>query len=113
MDGANCIQILVKIFLPLSKATLAVLALYYAVGHWNSWFSASIYLTDSNKFPVQLVMRNLLNLSATSIDDADIAEFIDQIKYALIVVTTAPIMFVYPFLQKYFTKGVMIGALKG
>lgn len=113
LDGANCIQILVKIFLPLSKATLAVLALYYAVGHWNSWFSASIYLTDSNKFPVQLVMRNLLNLSATSIDDADIAEFIDQIKYALIVVTTAPIMFVYPFLQKYFTKGVMIGALKG
>lgn len=114
LDGANCFQILVQVFLPLSKATLAVLVLYYAVGHWNAWFNASIYLTDTSKYPVQLVMRNLLNMAATAVDDAaELAEFVDLIKYALIVVTTTPILCVYPFLQKYFTKGVMIGALKG
>jgi len=113
LDGANCIQILVKVFLPLSKATLAVLVLYYAVGHWNAWFNASIYLTNANKYPVQLVMRNLMNMAAANIDDEEMAAFIELIRYALIVVTTAPILFVYPFLQKYFTKGVMIGALKG
>jgi putative aldouronate transport system permease protein len=101
------------VFIPLSKATLAVLVLYYAVAHWNAWFNASIYLTDTDKYPVQLVMRNLLTLKESQIDDAEVAQFIELIRYALIVVTTAPILFVYPFLQKYFTKGVMIGALKG
>jgi len=113
LDGANCFQILWQVFIPLSKATMAVLVLYYAVGHWNAWFNASIYLTDTTKYPVQLVMRNLLTMAASAVDDAEVAEFIDLIRYALIVVTTAPILFVYPFLQKYFTKGVMIGALKG
>lgn len=113
LDGANCIHILIKIFIPLSKATLAVLVLYYAVAHWNAWFDASIYLTDTNKYPVQLIMRNYIMLTGVAIDDAEMAEFVELIKYALIVITTAPILFVYPFLQKYFTKGVMIGAVKG
>lgn len=113
LDGASCLQILFKVFIPLSKATLAVLVLYYAVAHWNAWFNASIYLVDTEKYPVQLVMRNLLTMSESQIDDADVAQFIELIRYALIVVTTAPILVVYPFLQKYFTKGVMIGALKG
>lgn len=98
---------------PLSKATLAVLVLYYAVGHWNSWFSASIYLRSADKYPLQLVVHNLLKATAStimegvSVDEA--AQAAELIKYALIVVTTAPIMVVYPFLQKYFVKGVMIG----
>ena len=117
LDGATHRQIITKIMVPLSKATLAVLVLYYAVGHWNSWFSASIYLRSADKYPLQLVVRNLLKATAStimegvSVDEA--AQAAELIKYALIVVTTAPIMVVYPFLQKYFVKGVMIGAIKG
>ena len=117
LDGANHRQIITKIMVPLSKATLAVLVLYYAVGHWNSWFSASIYLRSADKYPLQLVVHNLLKATAStimegvSVDEA--AQAAELIKYALIVVTTAPIMVVYPFLQKYFVKGVMIGAIKG
>ena len=117
LDGATHRQIITKIMVPLSKATLAVLVLYYAVGHWNSWFSASIYLRSADKYPLQLVVHNLLKATAStimegvSVDEA--AQAAELIKYALIVVTTAPIMVVYPFLQKYFVKGVMIGAIKG
>lgn len=117
LDGATHRQIITKIMVPLSKATLAVLVLYYAVGHWNSWFSAAIYLRSADKYPLQLVVRNLLKATAStimegvSVDEA--AQAAELIKYALIVVTTAPIMVVYPFLQKYFVKGVMIGAIKG
>ena len=113
LDGATHRQIITKIMVPLSKATLAVLVLYYAVGHWNSWFSASIYLRSADKYPLQLVVHNLLKATAStimegvSVDEA--AQAAELIKYALIVVTTAPIMVVYPFLQKYFVKGVMIG----
>lgn len=112
LDGGNYLQILTKVFVPLSKATLAVLVLYYAVGHWNSWFAASIYLTDDKKYPMQLVVRQLLATQGADMS-VDMVMYIDLIKYALIVITTLPILVVYPFLQKYFTKGVMIGALKG
>ena len=118
LDGATCLQILIKVIVPLSKATLAVLVLYYAVAHWNAWFGASIYLQSSNKYPLQLVMRNILKLTSSQgmlegvgIDEA--AQVAELVKYALIVVSTAPILAVYPFLQKYFVKGVMIGAIKG
>lgn len=112
LDGASYRQILVRILLPLSKATLAVIVLYYAVGHWNAWFDASIYLQNSDKFPIQLVVNRLLgNTVANEMDES--AAYIDLIKYALIVVSTLPILVLYPFLQKYFTKGVMVGAIKG
>ena len=116
LDGANHLQILCKIMIPLSKATLAVLVLYYGVGHWNSWFSASIYLRDSKLFPLQLVMRQILDSASMAGLEAgmdDMAIYTNLVKYALIVVTTVPILVLYPFLQKYFVKGVMIGAVKG
>lgn len=116
LDGANYGQVLVKIMLPLCKATIAVLVLYYGVSHWNSWFSASIYLRDSEKFPVQLVMRDILKAlqSGTPGADADESAYIArQMQYALIVVVSMPVMMLYPFIQKYFVKGVMIGAVKG
>ncbi len=118
LDGATHLQILTKIMLPLTKATLAVLVLYYAVAHWNSWFNASIYLRSSEKYPLQLVMRKILQMTTSQamaegagMDEA--AKVADLIKYALIVVSTAPILCIYPFLQKYFIKGTMIGAVKG
>lgn len=118
LDGAGHIQILTKIVLPLSKATLAVILLYYGVAHWNSWFSASIYLQDRNLYPLQLVLRNILkstNLGSMGAGVAadESAQYAELVKYALIVVTTTPILALYPYLQKYFVKGVMVGAIKG
>ncbi len=118
LDGARYLQILTRIMIPLSKATIAVMVLYYGVGHWNAWFSASLYLRSADKYPLQLVVRNILNLASASAMSAgvamdDVAQLADLIKYALIVVTTTPILILYPFLQKYFVKGVMIGAVKG
>ena len=110
-------QVMTRIMVPLSKATLAVLVLYYAVGHWNAWFSASIYLRSSELYPLQLVMRNILETTTQSMLDGvgmdEASQVANLIKYALIVVTTVPIMVLYPFLQKYFVKGVMVGAIKG
>jgi putative aldouronate transport system permease protein len=119
LDGASHIQILTKIFLPLSGATLAVMVLYYGVGHWNAWFNASIFIQTPSKFPLQLVLRNILLLNqstefnAAAADDSMAALMAEIIKYALIVVSTAPILMLYPFLQRFFTRGVMIGAIKG
>ena len=118
LDGASYLQILIKIMAPLSKATIAVMILYYGVGHWNSWFNASIYLRSGEKFPLQLVVQNILNLTSSTAMEAgvgmdEVAQLADLIKYALIVVTAAPILILYPFLQKYFVKGVMVGAIKG
>lgn len=116
LDGASYLQILIKIIVPLSKPALAVMVLYYGVDRWNGWFSASIYLRDSSLFPLQLVVQNILKSTTqmaganAAMDDA--AQLGELIKYALIVVTTAPILVIYPFLQKYFVKGVMIGAVK-
>lgn len=119
IDGATQFTVLMRIMLPLVKPTLAVLVLYYGVSHWNSWFNALIYLNKRETYPLQLILREMIiqnsssftrGLSTAGDDDAMIAE---TIKYATIVVSTAPILCLYPFLQKYFVKGVMIGAVKG
>lgn len=118
LDGANDFTVLIRIYLPLSKAVVSVILLYYAVGHWNAWFSAMIYLKDRGKYPLQLFLREIL-LSLTGSEtittgsgmDGSLADYV--IKYASIVVSTLPILCLYPFLQKYFVKGIMIGAIKG
>jgi putative aldouronate transport system permease protein len=118
IDGANDFTILFKIILPLSKAVLSVMVLFYAVAHWNSWFSAMIYLQKRDMYPLQLFLREILINSSTDsmitgTDGSDKEAVSEIIKYCTIVVATGPIIAVYPFLQKYFTKGVMIGAVKG
>lgn len=117
IDGAGPFRILLNIILPLSKASLAVVTLYYAVTHWNSWFNAMIYLKDSGKFPLQLVLRQILivNSGASMTDDMNTSgeKISETIQYAVIMVATVPILCFYPFIQKYFTKGVMLGAVKG
>ncbi len=118
IDGASHWQILTKVMIPLVKATLAVLVLYYGVSHWNSWFNASIYLRSSDKFPLQLVLRNILiegqtNDMLSDVGSADNPQAMQLLRYSLIVVSTLPIMCIYPFLQKFFEKGVMLGAVKG
>lgn len=113
LDGASYLQVLIKVLIPVVKPTIAVLVLYYGVDHWNAWFNASIYLQSKELFPIQLVLQNLLT-STNSIQGMDeMASYVELIKYALIVVTTVPILFIYPFVQKHFTKGVMLGAVKG
>ena len=121
LDGATDMKILTKLVLPLSKAVIAVLVLYYAVGHWNTYFSALIYLNTETKFPLQLVLRTILTNAqqlqemADSISDADSARLalVEVMKYAIIVFGSLPVLMLYPFVQKYFVKGVMIGSLKG
>ena len=119
LDGAPHWKILSQIYIPLSGATLAVMVLYYGVSHWNSWFNASLYISDTKKYPLQLVLRQILilnqnsDLSASVTDLGELAKYSDSVKYALIVVSSAPILLLYPFLQKFFAKGVMVGALKG
>lgn len=118
LDGARHYQILMQIMVPLSKATIAVLALYYCVGHWNSWFNASLYIQKKDLYPLQLVMHEILSQSQAAgmtggVGGDEMAQYVELIKYALIVVTTVPVLVVYPFLQKYFVKGVMVGAVKG
>lgn len=115
LDGANDFQILFKIFLPLSKATMAVMILFYAVGHWSSWFNAMVYLRDRAKFPLQLIMREILisnSTSGNSMADTDAMFLQEVVKYATIVVSTVPILFIYPFAQRYFMTGVMMGSVK-
>lgn len=118
IDGASEIRVLISIILPLSKAILAVMALFYSVGHWNSWFSASIYLSNREMFPLQLFMREILIINNTQDFAGGVSEVerqgIDKIiQYATIVVSTVPVLLLYPFLQKYFTKGVLVGGIKG
>ena len=118
IDGASHRQILFQVMVPLVKATMAVLVLYYGVAHWNSWFNASIYLRSSDKFPLQLVLRNILiegqtNDMLSDVGSADNPQAVQLLKYSLIVVSTLPIMCIYPFLQRFFEKGVMLGAVKG
>lgn len=115
LDGANDFTILFRIFLPLSKATVAVMILFYAVAHWSSWFNAMIYLRDRSKFPLQLIMREILIANSTSgntLMDTDAMFLQEVVKYATIVVSTVPILFIYPFTQKYFMAGVMMGSVK-
>lgn len=120
IDGCNDFRFFVQFALPLSKAIIAVISMQYAVGHWNSYFNAFIYLSDKNLYPLQIYLREILIQS--KIDLSDIVDpemaiakqgLADLLKYSLIVVATAPILCIYPFIQKYFVQGIMIGSLKG
>ncbi|MBU5348114.1 carbohydrate ABC transporter permease [Paenibacillus lautus] len=117
IDGATPLLILFKIVIPLSMPAMATIGLFYAVHHWNDWFGASIYINDVNKMPVQVIMRNIL-LTGITQNEAQL-EYVSNpppaatLKSAVIMISTLPILFVYPFLQKYFVKGVMVGSIKG
>ncbi len=119
LDGCNDTQFFFRVVLPLSKAILAVLGIWYAVGHWNNYFSAFLYLTNQRLYPLQIFLRQILlqnNFDADLMDEemlTQIQNLQEVLKYAIIVVSTAPLMFIYPFVQKYFVKGVMIGSVKG
>ncbi|NWL89395.1 MULTISPECIES: carbohydrate ABC transporter permease [unclassified Paenibacillus] len=125
VDGCTNMRLFLKIILPLSMPIVAVMALFYGVGHWNSYFSAMIYLNDSAKYPLQLVLRQILVLQEMSAQGGGVidsstatamntkAEIAALVKYAVIIVATLPVIVVYPFLQRYFVQGVMIGSVKG
>ena len=113
IDGANDFVVLIRVILPLSTATVAVMALFYGVSHWNSWFAAMIYLEDRSKYPLQLFLREMLVLKDGAGVTTEEEMLAENLKYATIVVATVPILFIYPFIQRYFVKGVMVGALKG
>lgn len=120
VDGCNNTRFFFKIALPLSSAIIAIMVLYYGVGHWNSYFNALIYITTREKWPLQLVLRTKLVLSAAQLENVkDVKELqrmqmvAELMKYSLIIISSVPILFVYPFIQKHFVKGVMIGSVKG
>jgi len=120
IDGCSDAKYFTAVLLPLSKPVIAVITLYYAVGHWNSYFNAMIYLSDMELYPLQLILRQILVASQINLSDmVDVESMVakqglaDILKYALIVVSTVPILCMYPFIQRYFIKGVMIGSVKG
>lgn len=113
IDGCSDIGIFIKIALPLSLPCIATFGLFYAVGHWNNYFGALLYLEDSKKFPFQLVLRNIVMQTPETQTDPNVLLPEDTLKMAVIVVGTVPILIVYPFLQKHFAAGVMVGAVKG
>ncbi len=120
LDGISDIGYLLRIVIPLSKAVFAVITLYYAVAHWNSYFNAMMYLRDRNLYPLQLVLRDILNaanVDLSQISDPEILRQLsgasDVMRYSLIVISTVPMMAAYPIVQKYFKQGVMIGSVKG
>ena len=122
LDGASSFQYLVRVVLPLSKPILAVIGLYYAVGHWNDFYSALIYLYDDSLLPLQSFLRDILMSTkltlnnTSSMDMATVAakaQLAQTLKYSVIIVSTVPVLCIYPFIQKYFVKGVMIGSVKG
>ena len=119
LDGCGDTSFFLRVVLPLSSSIIAVMVLFYAVSHWNSYYKALIYLSSTSKYPLQLVLRNILIVN--TLDDMvnDVAtqaaqqRMGDLIKYGVIIVSSLPLLILYPFLQKYFVKGVMIGAIKG
>jgi putative aldouronate transport system permease protein len=123
IDGCSVFGTFIKIVIPLSSALIAVMALFYGIGHWNSYFNAMIYLSDRGKFPLQVFLREILVLNQMSDANtitAEQAELLslqartaELVKYVIIIVATLPVMIIYPFLQKYFVKGVMLGSVKG
>ena len=121
IDGCNDMQTLWKVILPLSTASLMTIGMFYAVGHWNAWFNAVIYLRDSGRYPVQLWLRTIVLqnqvrdlVEGSGAVDTEAENLVaDTIKFAVIVVAVLPILCVYPFVQKYFVKGVMVGSVKG
>ena len=119
IDGANDFTILFRVVIPVAKSTIAVMVLFYAVQHWNAWFNAMIFLQSRDKYPLQLFLREILlsgslnNVDTTSMSDAfENTLVVNLIKYCTIVISTVPILCIYPFLQKYFAKGVMVGSVK-
>ena len=121
MDGCSHFTFFMKVALPLSKAVVSVVGLYYLVGHWNDFFTALIYIRSNDLQPLQIVLRDILLSNQVFSQGAGSGgaaggyaqQYADQIKYAVIIVSTLPILIVYPFIQKYFEKGVMIGSVKG
>ena len=118
MDGANNIQILFMVVLPLSKAIIAVIALFYGVGHWNQFFQAILYISDRSLHPLQIILREIILLAQMQ----DIVEIqgaeqqliqAEGMRYSLVIIASVPVLAVYPFIQRYFVKGVMVGAIKG
>lgn len=116
IDGANDFKILFSIILPLSLPIIAVMILYYGVDRWNGWFYAMTFISDRSKYPLQLILRDILIENSTEMmqgmGDIERANVAETVKYAIIMVATLPIMFIYPFLQKYFVKGIMLGGVK-
>lgn len=120
IDGCSDAKFFFHILLPLSQPVIAVITLYYAVGHWNSYFNALMYLNDQSLYPLQIILRQILVSNQINLNDmVDVEAMVakqglaDVLKYALIVVSTAPILCVYPFIQRFFIKGVMVGSVKG
>ena len=117
LDGANDLQTMFRIILPVSKPIMATLLLFYSVGHWNEFFRPLIFLEDRAKYPIQLLLRNIVMLGApgatTNVTPGSDVLVEQTLKYATIMLSTLPILTVYPFVQKYFVKGVMIGSIKG
>lgn len=119
IDGANDFDIFVRVILPLSKPVIAVMVLYYGVARWNAWFDAMLYLRNRSLMPLQIFLREILSLGQISSTATDTSQMVEEslykelIQYCTIVLSTLPILCIYPFLQKYFVKGVMIGAVKG
>jgi len=118
LDGCNDFQTLIRVVLPLSGAIIAVMVLFYAVAHWNEYFNALIYLKDRKKFPLQVILREILlqNQELATGDGTGLYEKMmaaETMKYAIIIVSSLPVICMYPFVQKYFVKGVMVGAIKG
>ncbi|MEC0372287.1 carbohydrate ABC transporter permease [Paenibacillus chibensis] len=118
IDGCSNWRLLLNIILPLSKPILAVMVLFYAVGHWNSYFNSLIYIRNEAKYPLQLVLREILLISQSDAVDANVGLenkvlLAESIKYAVIMISSLPILIMYPFVQRHFVKGVMIGSIKG
>lgn len=123
IDGATDFQLFTRIILPLSKPIIAVMALFYGVGHWNNFFSALLYIDDRKKYPLQMILREILvqqDLSSNPTISQSQAQYLHSqqqlsaiLKYGVMIVASVPIIIVYPFLQKYFVQGVMIGSIKG
>ena len=123
IDGCSQLRLLFQIILPLSTAAIVTISLFYAVGHWNSWWDAYLYISNRNLFPLQLILRNILATALIKISDlsgVNLAELMQtlrppsrSIQNAAVIITMLPIVCVYPFLQKYFIKGIMIGSIKG
>ncbi len=119
LDGASDLRFLWSIVLPLSKPVIAVIALMYAIFQWNTYFDALVYLKDPGLYPLQIVLRNILILNSTTGAAADVAATLERqqlanvLKYALIVISSLPVLIIYPFIARHFTKGVMVGAVKG
>jgi len=119
IDGASPLGILARIVFPLSLPTFATIGLFYAVGHWNAWFDAAIYINNTQMHPLQLILRQVvLSMTSEELNKTMTAGMMERptaqsLKAAAIIVTTVPILFVYPFLQKYFVKGVLVGSIKG